>query len=320
MARDHGFHSVRITRIVRETADTRTFVLAVPPSSRSLFGYRAGQFLTFRVCGTLRSYSMSSSPDTDDELMTTVKRVPGGLVSNWMHDHLAPGDAVEVTRPAGVFCLRDSPAPLVALGAGSGITPILSLVKSALATTARRVRVLTAHRDASAVIFGEALDGLAGRYPGRLEVVGHLDIDGGLVTENQIRGFAGGDTGADFYLCGPAPFMDLAQRALVAHGAGPGQIFTERFEPAAGEPPRRGRARSASCCPAGRIPCRSVPARPCWRARAGPAWLPRSPARRATVPPAWPRSPRARPRCGSTTRSTRTRSPAAWSSPARASR
>jgi ferredoxin-NADP reductase len=260
MARDHGFHSVRITRIVRETADTRTFVLAVPPSSRSLFGYRAGQFLTFRVCGTLRSYSMSSSPDTDDDLMTTVKRVPGGLVSNWMHDHLAPGDAVEVTRPAGVFCLRDSPAPLVALGAGSGITPILSLVKSALATTGRRVRVLTAHRDASAVIFGDALDGLAGRYPGRLEVVGHLDIDGGLVTENQIRGFAGGDTGADFYLCGPAPFMNLAQRALVAHGAGPGQIFTERFEPAAGESPGAPREGTVSIVLSGRthtVPQRS---------------------------------------------------------------
>jgi ferredoxin-NADP reductase len=150
---------------------------------------------------------------------------------------------VEVTRPAGVFCLRESPAPLVALGAGSGITPILSLVKSALATTGRRARVLTAHRDAGAVIFAGALDRLAGRYPDRLEVVGHLDIGGGLLTERQIRDFAGGDTGADFYLCGPAPFMDLAQHALLAHGAGPGQIFTERFEPAAGEPagvPREG--------------------------------------------------------------------------------
>ena len=269
MARDHGFHSVQITRIVQETADTRTFVLAVPPS---LFGYRAGQFVTFRVCGTLRSYSMSSSPDTDDELMTTVKRVPGGLVSNWMHDHLAPGDAVEVTRPAGVFCLRASPAPLVALGAGSGITPILSLVKSALATTGRRVRVLTAHRDASAVIFGEALDRLAGRYPGRLEVVGHLDIDGGLVTDSQIRDFAGGDTGADFYLCGPEPFMDLAQRTLLAHGAGRARSSPSASSPRrASRPARRGMARSASCCPAGPIPCRSVPARPCWRARAGPA-------------------------------------------------
>jgi ferredoxin-NADP reductase len=88
MGRDHGFHPVRITRIIQETPDTRTYVLDAP------FPYRAGQFVTIKACGTLRSYSMSSSPETDTELMTTVKRVPGGLVSNWMHDHLAPGDVI----------------------------------------------------------------------------------------------------------------------------------------------------------------------------------------------------------------------------------
>jgi len=187
MARDHGFHPVRVTRIIQETADTRTFVLDAP------FSYRAGQFLTFRVCGTLRSYSMSSSPDTDSELMTTVKRVPDGLVSNWMHDHLAPGDLVEATRPAGVFCLRE-------------------------------------------VIFGPALSELAGRYPGRLEVRHHLDVRNGLVTGDQVREFIAGDRDGDFYICGPPPFMDLTERALLSCGANPGQIFVERFESVPGAP------------------------------------------------------------------------------------
>src|SRR5258708_30125647 len=138
MVRYHGFYSVRISRISQETAEGPTYVLDAPTTSPSPCPYRAGQFLTVRVCGTLRSYSMSSSPDTDAELMTTVKRVPGGQVSNWMHDHLVPGDVIEVTRPAGVFCLRETPAPLVAFGGGSGITPILSLAKSAPATTSRR--------------------------------------------------------------------------------------------------------------------------------------------------------------------------------------
>lgn len=232
MARDHGFHSVRITRIIQETPDTRTYVLDAP----SPFSYRAGQFVTVRACGTLRSYSMSSSPDTDDELMVTVKRVAGGLVSNWMHDHLVPGDVIEVTFPAGVFCLRETPAPLLAFGAGSGITPILSLAKSALATTGRRVRVLAANRDAGSVIFASALAGLAGRYPSRLEVRHHLDIKTGFVTERQVRDFVDRDRAAHFYLCGPAPFMDLVQRALLAHGADSGQIFAERFEQAPGGP------------------------------------------------------------------------------------
>jgi ferredoxin-NADP reductase len=230
MARDHGFHQVCITRIIEETADTRTYVLDAP------FTYRAGQFLTFRVCGTLRSYSMSSSPDTDGELMTTVKRVPGGLVSNWMHENLAPGDVIETTLPAGVFCLRDNPAPLVAFAGGSGITPILSLAKSALATTGRRVRVLAANRDAGSIIFGSALAGLAGRYPDRFEVRHHLDVRHGFVTDAAVRDFAGGGRDADCYLCGPAPFMDLAERALLAHGVDPGQILVERFDHADREP------------------------------------------------------------------------------------
>jgi ferredoxin-NADP reductase len=224
MARDHGFHQVRITRIIQETADTRTYVLDAP------FPYRAGQFLTFRVCGTLRSYSMSSSPDTDDELMMTVKRVPGGLVSNWMHDHLAPGDLIEATLPAGVFCLRDTPAPMIALSGGSGITPILSLAKSALATTSRRVRVLTANRGPDSIIFESVLSELARRHPTRFEVCHHLDVQHGFITGGQVRDFAGGDRDADFYICGPAPFMDLTERTLLEHGADPSQIFVERFE------------------------------------------------------------------------------------------
>lgn len=227
MARDHGFHQAQIIRVIQETADTRTYVLDAP------FGYRAGQFLTFRVCGTLRSYSMSSCPDTDPALMTTVKRVPGGLVSNWMHEHLDVGSVVEVTVPAGVFCLRDGDGPLVAFAGGSGITPILSLAKSALVTTDRRVRILTANRDADSVIFGAELDSLAARYPGRLDVRHHLDVESRFVTADEVREFAAADADADFYLCGPEPFMDMVQRALLAHGASPEQILIERFGDAA---------------------------------------------------------------------------------------
>lgn len=234
MARDHGYHPVRIIRIIEETPDTRTYVLDAP------FSYRAGQFLTVRACGTQRSYSMSSSPDADPELMTTVKRVPGGLVSNWIHDHLAAGDVIEASGPAGRFCLRDTAAPLVALCGGSGVTPILSLVKSALATTDRTVRVLSAHRDADSVIFGPAFAELTDRHPDRLSVHEHLDSKGGLVTGLGIRAFAEEVLDGDFYVCGPAPFMDLAERALLVLGVEPSQIFIERFATdAADDPPAR---------------------------------------------------------------------------------
>src|SRR5215472_16273689 len=230
MVRDHGFHSVRITRMIQETADARSYVLDAP------FDYRAGQFVTIRACGTLRSYSMSSSPDTDAELATTVKRVPGGLVSNWMIDTLAAGDVVDITPPAGVFTLGESSGPLVAFAGGSGVTPLMSLAKSALATTSRVVRILSANRDAESVIFAAALDELAARYPGRLEVRHHLDAVSGLVSKAELLQFAGpalaaaGDP-ADFYLCGPEPFMDLIERVLLGQGAGQDHILTERFNP-----------------------------------------------------------------------------------------
>jgi ferredoxin-NADP reductase len=223
MARDHGFHPVRITRVIEETPDTRTYVLDAP------FPYQAGQFLTFRVCETLRSYSMSTCPVHDASLAVTVKRVPGGLVSNWMLDNLQAGSVVEVTVPAGVFCLRDGDRPLVAFAGGSGITPIMSLAKNALATTDRRVRVFAANRDADSVIFGSALGSLAARYPGRFTVQHHLDADRGLVTADEVRSFAGAGRGADFYLCGPAPFMELVERTLVSDGVAPSQILVERF-------------------------------------------------------------------------------------------
>ena len=129
----------RCLAIIKETADARTYVLA---PDETPFPYRAGQFCTFKVHvdgeDLYRSYSMSSAPETDSEMATTVKRVPGGKVSNWMLDNLVEGDEVTITRAAGTFCLTDTSAPLLGFSGGSGVTPILSLVKSALATTDRR--------------------------------------------------------------------------------------------------------------------------------------------------------------------------------------
>lgn len=165
-----------------------------------------------------------------------------------MHDHLAPGDVVETTLPAGVFCLREGDgaggvrelaAPVVAFCGGSGITPILSLAKSALAGSGRPVRVLAADRDAGSVIFSAALGELTERYPDRFEVRHHLDDRQGFATADQVREFAGDTTEADFYLCGPAPFMDLVENALLAHGVAPERIFVERFAQTAADRPLR---------------------------------------------------------------------------------
>jgi ferredoxin-NADP reductase len=233
MSRDHGFHPLRVQRVVQETHDTKSFVFEVPADLRDAFAYEAGQFCTFRVPlgdeELLRCYSMSSSPDVDDEFTLTVKRVAGGRVSNWLLDEVREGDQLALTLPAGVFTLRDHPTPIVAFAGGSGITPVMSVIKSVLATTDRRVRLLYANRDHDSVIFRRELDALGGAHAGRLDVVHHLDSDAGFVHADLVRTFVGDDLDADFYLCGPAPFMDVIEDTLELAAVPSAQVFVERF-------------------------------------------------------------------------------------------
>lgn len=224
------FQRATVTRIITETPDARTFVLTPHDAP---FPYRAGQYCTLRVQvgdeELYRSYSMSSAPETDTELMTTVKRVPGGRVSNWLLDNVTEGDELTMTRATGTFCLDDTDAPLLGFAGGSGITPILSLAKSALAGTARPVRLLCADRDATSAIFDDALTELAARHPGRLTVQRHRDCEHGLLDAATVTAFVGADTDADCYLCGPEGFMAVVRSAWT----GPGRLFAEDFDPAA---------------------------------------------------------------------------------------
>jgi ferredoxin-NADP reductase len=229
MAKPHLFHRATVSRIIKETADARTYVLA---PHESPFPYKPGQFCTFKVHvdgeDLYRSYSMSTAPETDSEMATTIKRVPGGKVSNWMLDNIVEGDEVTITRTAGTFVLIDTSVPLLGFSGGSGVTPILSLTKSALATTDREVRLLCADRDRASVIFEAVLGDLVARYPDRLSVVRHIDAERGLIEPAAVVDFVGSDTDADCYVCGPEGFMSVVTSAL----PGPGKVFIEDFDAA----------------------------------------------------------------------------------------
>jgi 3-ketosteroid 9alpha-monooxygenase subunit B len=236
--RQHGYHALQVARVVPETHDASSFVLDVPEDLAETFLYRPGQFCTFRVHvdgdEQLRSYSMSSAPATDGELTVTVKRVVGGLVSNWLLDNLSEGDTIELTKPAGVFCPQDSGGPVVGFCGGSGITPMMSIAKHVLAATERPVRLLYANRDPDSVIFDAALAALGATHPDRLEVQHHFDTDSGFLTAETIAQFVAPDLDADMYVCGPGAFMDVVETTLQALGVAPERIFIERFlvEPA----------------------------------------------------------------------------------------
>jgi 3-ketosteroid 9alpha-monooxygenase subunit B len=242
-----------VAQVVDETADARSLVLDVPETLRPQFAYRAGQFLTFRVPvdgrRLVRCYSLASAPAADGGWKVTVKRIAGGRVSNWMNDAVRDGDVLEVMRPAGRFCLTERNADVLLFAAGSGITPVISLLKTALATTARRVRLLYANRDRDSIIFRAELDALARRHPERLQVVHRLDAVEGFADAAAVRRHAEGAPAADCYICGPGPFMDLVERTLQGLGVPAERIFIERFEYAHDGSPRDVAAAAAPGAP-----------------------------------------------------------------------
>lgn len=230
------YYKLRVREVIDETADARSLVFDVPEPLRGTFAYRAGQFFTFRteVEGKrlVRCYSLSSSPGTDAAPKVTIKRVPQGRVSNWMNEHVRVGDELEVMKPAGHFCLqeRDPGREILMFSAGSGITPCISIIKSALASTSRRIRLLYANRDERSIIFHRELEALAAAHPERLEVSNRLDERDGFTTVEVVKAFVRDAIGADFYICGPGPFMDIVEEGLRALGVGSEHVFIERFE------------------------------------------------------------------------------------------
>lgn len=227
-------HELRVCRTIQETHDSVSIVLEIPEPLRDTFAYKAGQFLSFKVPHQgkvlTRSYSLASSPDVDDEHKVTVKRVEDGRVSNWMNDAVREGARLQVIPPAGLFVLvRDVPRDLFLWSGGSGITPCISIIKSALATTGRHCRLVYANRDARSIIFQKELQELQARYPGRFEITHSLDDLNGFLREQDVRKLVGADRDRDFYLCGPAAFMDTVEHALHALEIPRERIHIERF-------------------------------------------------------------------------------------------
>jgi 3-ketosteroid 9alpha-monooxygenase subunit B len=227
------FHSLCVAAVVEETPDARSIVFDVPPALRGEFAYLAGQFLTVRVdCdGELlqRCYSLSSAPGCDEDPRVTVKRVKGGRVSNWLLARLRAGDRVDVMGPQGRFVLDQTDAPLLFFAAGSGVTPILSLLKTALTTTSRSATLLYANRSADSVIFRDELASLQRASSQRLRVVHRFDGEHGPLDERSVRALGAEHRSASCYVCGPGPFMGLVERALVESGVETERIRTERF-------------------------------------------------------------------------------------------
>ncbi len=245
---DH-FHALRVADIIAETEDANSLRFDVPGDLADLFRFRAGQHLTLKADiggeDVRRNYSLCVAPH-ESELKVTVKRIAGGVFSNWVGDHLKAGDMVEVLPPHGSFTYDFSPdAPprhYVAFAGGSGITPIMSLIRTALSVEPKaRFTLFYGNRDSSSVIFLDGLSDLKDRYMGRFELfhflsdeAGDVELFNGMldretcdaVIEDLLRDPKAIEA---FFICGPGPMMDAAEAALQAAGVDQQKIKIERF-------------------------------------------------------------------------------------------
>ncbi|MBA2952895.1 2Fe-2S iron-sulfur cluster binding domain-containing protein [Nocardioides sp. MAH-18] len=232
---------VKVVDVVEETADAHSISFEVPAGAEEQFAYKPGQFLTLAVPSdrtgvAARCYSLSSSPVGDGPLTITVKRTVDGYASNWVCDNLRTGDSIRVLPPSGIFTPASLDADLLLLAAGSGVTPIMSITRTALEQGSGRIVVFYANRDERSVIFAGELTRLAAAHPDRLSVVHWLESVQGLPSQEQLAAFASRYASYDAFVCGPAPFMKLAIGALKELGFPRERRHQEKFISLGGNP------------------------------------------------------------------------------------
>jgi 3-ketosteroid 9alpha-monooxygenase subunit B len=231
-----AFHDLEVCRVIRETPECSSFELSVPPEFEHLYQYRAGQHLTFELpwddFTVTRCYSLSSCLEFGEPLKIAVKRVEGGRISNWLNDTLRVGDSIRASVPEGRFVLDPatrSSAPLFLFAGGSGVTPIVALFKSALATTNRSITLLYANQDLESVIYAREIAELAAEHSDRVTVHHHFDSECGYLEQEQVRKLLHHTDIGEFYICGPEPFMELVETTLVEAGVHEELVYIERF-------------------------------------------------------------------------------------------
>lgn len=232
---------LRVVQVIRETDDAVSLELDSVTEQSNAIAYRPGQFLTLRIPSELtgsvsRCYSLSSAPHEEGPLKVTVKRTPDGYGSNWLCDNAVAGTVLDALPPAGVFTPASLDDDVLLFAAGSGITPVLSILKSILAAGAGHCTLIYANRAERSVIFAAELADLSARYPGRLVVVHWLESVQGLPTRAQLAALATPWSEREAFVCGPGPFMDAVSAALIGLGAERKRVHVEKFVSLDGNP------------------------------------------------------------------------------------
>lgn len=241
------FHSLKVKDIRRETADSVSIAFEVPPQQQPEYQFKQGQYVTLKlkVKGeeVRRSYSLCTSPYSEKELRVAVKEVAGGVVSTYVNRELKVGDSIEVMTPMGNFHTVLSGAKsknYVLFAGGSGITPMMSILKSVLYVEKQsKVTLIYANKNEDCTIFKKELDTIAGENA-QLQLVYVFDepqlkisdLQTGIITSDKAKTLIenyGGTTADEYFICGPGPMMENVKTALESLKIAKEKIHIEYF-------------------------------------------------------------------------------------------
>jgi ring-1,2-phenylacetyl-CoA epoxidase subunit PaaE len=241
------FHHLTVSDIRHETADTVSIAFAVPAELKPAYSFRQGQYLTLKASiggeDLRRSYSICTGLD-DDELRVAVKRVDGGRFSTFANELLRVGDPIEVMTPMGRFTTALDPLEArtyLAIACGSGITPVMSIIRTVLTREpASRLVLIYGNRNAASIIFKAELEDLKDRFLGRLTIhhvlsreASDFAVSHGRIDADKIRSFVAHGlpegTIDEAFLCGPQPMIEEARATLTALGLTHEHVHSELF-------------------------------------------------------------------------------------------
>ena len=241
------FHSLLIKEVTKETRDCVSIAFDIPTELSQVFQYKQGQYLTLRAniqgSEVRRSYSICSSP-LDNELRIAIKKTEQGVFSSFANQHLQKGDQLDVMPPIGKFFIELNPAQskqYIGFAAGSGITPLLSIIKTTLATELKSSFTLVyGNRNRHSIIFKEALEALKNQYINRFSIIyilsrektdaainfGRIDAEKCKQLSEKNIDISGTDA---FFLCGPDEMIFSVKDQLEKSGVDKKKIHFELF-------------------------------------------------------------------------------------------
>jgi 3-ketosteroid 9alpha-monooxygenase subunit B len=226
-------HTLQIAKVLPQGRDAVLLSFVAKDGGAPNLSFRPGQYLTLGAdVGRdehWRSYSITSEPGADDAISVLVRRVAGGVVSNWICDNVRVGQQMRVLPPAGRFTLALSKEPVLLFAGGSGIAPIFALARQALVDGAPNVSLFYANRDRATAMLIEELDALSKIAGGRLQIRFWFDDRDGIPTQENLRSAAEGFENAHVYLCGPEPFMHAIRACLAGVGFDSTRVHQEDF-------------------------------------------------------------------------------------------